>query len=210
MLKSWLPDIPGFIESEGYVAIWLLMWLETIIPIFPSEIVLPLGALAVSHGKMSLWGVALAGTAGAMTGSLMWYGLARWLGLERFTAFVTRFGRWTTLSPALMARLQGLFVRYGTIVVFACRLIPGIRSLISIPAGIVKMPFLPFFIYSFAGASLWSGAVTYAGWLFRDDIERLHHLIQPVVGAIVVGLALVWLYRVITYKKSSDVLPLDL
>ncbi len=196
-------NIPGFIETDRYVAIWLLMWVETFFPVFPSEIILPLGVLGVKHGVMNLWGVAIAGTAGSMTGALVWYFVARKLGIARFGAFVTKYGRITTLSMKEVNMLQRWFDKYGTVVVFAGRLIPGVRSAVSIPAGLTAMPFIPFFVYTLAGAGLWTGTLTILCWWGREYIEMMHAYIGPGVKVIVIGLALVWLYRVITFKPEA-------
>jgi membrane protein DedA with SNARE-associated domain len=200
-MNSWLPDVPGFIETRRYFAVWLLMWVETFFPIFPSEMVMPLGALVASQGKMTLWGVIFAGTAGAMTGACVWYFAARWLGYERFSALVTRYGRITTVSPHEVAKLQGWFDRYGALTVFAGRLIPGVRSAVSIPAGLTQMPFVPFFLYSVAGAGLWSSAMAIAGWLLRNQYERIHEYIGPAVKLIIVAALCLWIVRMIRFKR---------
>ena len=192
--------IPTFIATDRYFAIWLLMWVETFFPIFPSEVIIPLG---VTFGHMHPVGVAIAGTTGSMTGALMWYFIARKLGYERFGAFVTKYGRITTLKHKNINMLQNWFDRYGTVIVFAGRLIPGIRSAVSIPAGLVRMPFIPFFFYTLVGASIWSGTLTYVCWLGREYIEMMHEYIGPGVKIIVIGLALVWLYRVVRYKPDA-------
>lgn len=193
---------PGFIEHQGYFAVWLLMSFECFVPIFPSELILPLGVQGVMHGSVNIWGVAIAAVAGSMTGALIWYSVARRLGIERFGAFVTRYGRLTTMTHREVAMLQRWFDKYGTSVVFLGRLIPGVRSAVSIPAGLTRMPFIPFFIYSLAGASIWTGALTYASWLLRYQIEALHRFIGPVVTVIVIGLALLWLYRLIRHQPD--------
>ena len=94
-MSDFLPD---FIHHYHYVAVFLLMWVETIIPLFPSELVMPLSGLIASQGEMSLLGVTLSGAAGSMTGAISWYWAARALGYERFKRLVTRYGRITTVS----------------------------------------------------------------------------------------------------------------
>src|SRR5579864_761926 len=106
-------NLPLFIETDRYFAIWLLMWVETFFPIFPSELILPLGVRQVAHGNMTLIGVGIAGVMGSMTGALVWYFVARKLGIERFGAFVTKYGRITTLTNREVATLQRWFDKYG-------------------------------------------------------------------------------------------------
>lgn len=201
-MKFLMNIFPGFIEHQGYLAIWLLMSFECFLPIFPSELILPLGVQGVMHGTMNIWGVAIAGVVGSMTGALIWYALAYRLGIERFSAFVTRYGRVTTMSHREVAMLQRWFDKYGAVVVFVGRLIPGIRSAVSIPAGLTHMPFITFFLYSLCGAAIWTGALTYASWLLRFQIQALHRFIGPVVTLIVIGLALIWLYRVVRHRPD--------
>ncbi len=202
-MKSLMNLLPSFIETDRYFAIWALMVFECFLPIFPSEVILPLGVRGVYHGTMTLYGVMAAGVAGSMTGAFVWYFLARKLGIERFGAFVTKYGRITTVSPKEVAMLQRWFDKYGTVMVFVGRLIPGLRSAISIPAGLTGMPFVPFFIYSLAGSCIWTGGLTYAAWLLREHIERLHAYIGPVVTMIVIAAVLFWLYRVIRHQPEA-------
>ena len=197
-------NIPGFIETDRYFAIWFLMWVETFFPVFPSEVILPLGVLGAKHGFMSPYGVAIAGTCGSMTGALMWYFLARKLGIARFDAFVTKYGRITTLTHKEVSMLQRLFDKYGIIIVFGGRLIPLLRSAVSIPAGLTGMRFVPFFGLTLAGAALWSGTLTYVCWLGRRYIEMMHEYIGPGVKIVIIACALLWLYRVITHKGEHS------
>jgi len=198
-----LLDFTGFIESEKYFAVWFCMWLETFFPVFPSELIIPLGILGVHHGTMNFYGVIAAAVAGSMTGAIMWYLIARWLGIERFGNFVTKYGRYTSLSHREVAMLQRWFDKQGGILVLVCRVVPLVRSVISIPAGLVRMPFIPFFFYTLAGSLIWTGALAYISWFFRGYIEMFHAYIGPGVKIVVVVLAAVWLYRVVTYKPEK-------
>lgn len=198
-----LLDFVGFIEADRYVAIWFCMWLETFFPVFPSELIIPIGVLGVRHGQMDFYGVIAAAVAGSMTGAMMWYAVARWLGIARFGAFVTRYGRYTSLSHHEVAMLQRWFDRYGGVLVGVCRVVPLIRSVISIPAGLTRMPFVPFFLYSLAGSIVWSGTLAYISWWGSSYIEAFHGYIGPLVKVAVVVLLGLWLCRVVTYKGDA-------
>ncbi len=193
-------NIPAFIDSERYFAIWLLMWVETFFPIFPSEVIIPLGVRAANHGLMNVWGVAAAGVAGSMTGALVWYFVARRLGIARFGSFVTKYGRITTLSMKEVNMLQSWFDKYGAAIVLFGRLVPGLRSAVSIPAGLTKMAFAPFFVLTLVGASIWSGTLTLLCWWGRSYIEMLHEWIGPGVKIVIIACLILWLYRVATFK----------
>ena len=186
---------PQFLRDHGYAGIYLLMLLDSVLPIFPSELVMPLSGLLASQGEMTLLGVIGAGTAGAMTGALFWYWLARTLGLERFTRLIDRFGWLTTISAHEVEILRKWFDRFGTPLVLLCRMLPLARTAISIPAGLVRMPFPRFFALSLLGSLIWSTALASAGWLLRAQYERIHEYIGPVTTVIVGTLVLIWLIR---------------
>jgi membrane protein DedA with SNARE-associated domain len=201
-MKYLLNLIPSFIDNQGYFAIWFLMWMETFLPVIPSEITMPLGVAAANHGLLNVYSVALAGTAGSMTGALVWYFIARSLGMERIGGFITRYGRITTIKHSEVALMQKWFDRYGGWVVFLGRLIPGVRSAVSIPAGLTRMRFLPFFFLSLAGAFIWNAALTWASWLGRAYIDKFQAYIHPAIPVIIICLFLGWIYRVVTYKAG--------
>jgi len=139
------------IEQTGYVGVFLLMFLETVFPPVPSEVIMPIAGLAAARGQMALWGVILSGTAGAMFGNFFWYLLARVIGIERFRPFIERHGRWLTLDWYDVEKAEHLFGRFGGIVVGAGRMLPTIRSVVSIPAGLLRMRLKSFLLWSSLG-----------------------------------------------------------
>ncbi len=189
--------LPDFIRHHHYLAIYFLMWVETIIPLFPSELVMPLSGLIASQGEMSLWGVVLSGAAGSMTGSLFWYWAARALGYERFKRLVTRYGRITTVSAGEIEWLERWFARLGPILVLVGRVIPAVRTAISIPAGLVRMPFGQFLILSAIGALISAGLLAWLGSLLGPHYKEIEHYAGPVSTAIVAAAFLLWLARLI-------------
>ena len=186
---------PEFLRNSGYAAVYLLMLLDSVFPIFPSELVMPLSGLLASQGHMTFAGVIFAGTAGSMTGAVGWYVVARALGLARFTRLIDRFGWLTTISAHEVEILRNWFARFGTPLVLICRMIPLARTAISIPAGLVEMPFPRFFVLSLIGATVWSTILAYAGWLLGGRYEQIHQYLGPVSTGIVGALVLVWLAR---------------
>jgi len=124
--------LPDFIRDHGYIAVFLLMWIETLLPIFPSELVMPLSGLIASQGKLWLPGVILSGAAGSLTGAISWYWAARALGFERFERLVTRYGRITTVSAHEVAVLQRWFERFGSILVLVGRVTAIVAIIIAI------------------------------------------------------------------------------
>jgi membrane protein DedA with SNARE-associated domain len=189
--------LPDFIHHYHYLAIFLLMWVETIVPLFPSELVMPLSGLIATQGEMSLVGVALSGAAGSMTGAISWYWAARALGYERFKRLVTRYGRITTVSTREVEWLETWFARLGPILVLVGRVIPAVRTAISIPAGLVRMPFWKFLILSAIGALISSGLLAWLGSLLGDHYKAIEHYAGPVSTFIVAAAFLLWLARLI-------------
>ena len=186
---------PQFLRDHGYAGVYLLMLLDSVFPIFPSELVMPLSGLLAAQGEMSLGGVILCGTAGAMTGAIGWYWLARALGLARFTRLIDRFGWLTTISAHEVELLRGWFARFGTPLVLLCRMAPLLRTAISIPAGLVQMPFGRFCALSLLGSLIWSSALALAGWMLGGQYDRIDVYLGPVSSLIVGTLVLVWLVR---------------
>jgi membrane protein DedA with SNARE-associated domain len=189
--------LPDFIRGWGYFAVFLLMWVETFLPIFPSELVMPLAGLIATQGEMNPVGVALAGAAGSMTGAVSWYWAARALGYERFKRLVTRYGRITTVSVHEVEWLERWFTRLGPIMVLVGRCLPAVRTAISIPAGLTNMPFARFFVLSLIGVLISTGVLTWLGTLLGDHYKLIEHYAGP-VSTIIVGAAfLLWLARLI-------------
>jgi membrane protein DedA with SNARE-associated domain len=189
------------IEQTGYVGIFLLMFLETIFPPIPSEVIMPLAGVQAAQGQLSLWAVIASGTGGAMLGNLFWYALARVIGLIRFKPFIVRYGRWLTLDWDDVEKSQRLFGRFGGIIVSGGRLLPTIRSVISIPAGLLNMRLKSFLLWSTLGTAAWTAVLATAGWglgkAFRDIEKVLGPLSMAIIGLIVV--AYVW--RQLTWRK---------
>jgi membrane protein DedA with SNARE-associated domain len=191
------------IESAGYVGVFLLMMLETVFPPVPSEVVMPVAGVIAAHGDMTLAGVILSGTAGAMAGNLLWYLVARWVGIRRFHRFIDRHGRWLTMDWYDVERVQQLFGRFGAVVVAIGRLIPTIRSVVSIPAGLVHMQLVKFLFWSTLGTAAWSGLLAAAGYLLGQQFSRIEDVLGPVSSAIVIGIVIFYVYRQITWSKRQ-------
>jgi membrane protein DedA with SNARE-associated domain len=189
--------LPEFIRQWGYAAVFLLMWVETILPIFPSELVMPLSGLIATQGHMHPAGVAVAGAGGSMTGAVTWYWAARALGYDRFKRLVTRYGRVTTVSSHEVEWLEKWFAKLGPVMVLVGRVVPAVRTAISIPAGLVRMPFGRFLILSAIGILVSTSLLTWLGTLLGDHYKLIEHYAGPVSTGIVAAAFLLWLVRLI-------------
>lgn len=155
----------------GYLGVMLLMFVETLIPPIPSEVIMPLVGLAAARGEISLGGAIVAATIGSTLGATAWYLLARAIGRQRMLRFVARYGRWGGLSEETADRAATWFARHGGWAIFVCRILPGARVYISIPAGLAHMPVGRFLIFSVAGFAIWYGFLGVAGFAFAQWLD---------------------------------------
>ena len=131
--------ILDLIQSWGYVGIFVLMLLENVFPPIPSEVIMGLGGVAVAQGRLDLRMLIAVAVAGTTAGNWVWYAIGRWIGYERLKPFINRHGRWLTLDWHEVERLHGWFLSYGPGIVFVARFMPVARTMVSLPAGMVKM-----------------------------------------------------------------------
>ena len=189
------------IDASGYAGIFLLMLLETVFPPIPSEVIMPVAGLRAASGPMTLTGVVASGTAGAMSGNLFWYFLARRIGLERFCRFIGRHGRWLTMDWYDVERVERLFGRFGAVVVAIGRLIPTIRSVVSIPAGLMRMSLAQFLIWSTLGTAVWSGLLATAGHALGRNFERVDEVMGPISSGIVAMIVAFYIWRQLSWSR---------
>ncbi|MBA3684110.1 MAG: DedA family protein [Planctomycetes bacterium] len=186
----------GILDHLGYPGLLLLMALENVFPPIPSEAIMPLAGLSAARGQFTLPGVILAGVAGSVLGNLPLYLLGRRVGRERMRAWVVNHGRWLLLSGRDVDRADAWFDRHGWMAVGLGRLVPGVRSLISLPAGFAGMRALPFLISTVIGSAVWCGLLAALGFWFSGYVERLGRWIDVLswgvlgVVALVVGLGI--------------------
>lgn len=191
------------IEQSGYLGVGFLMFLETIFPPIPSEVIMPVAGVAAAKGQLSLWGVIASGTGGAMLGNIVWYLAARALGIIRLKPLIDRFGRWITMDWDEVQRAERWFRQNGTFFVFLGRMLPTVRSLVSVPAGLLKMRFMTFFIASTIGTAGWTSALAFAGFRLRESFAEVDDYLGPVSNAILVTLVLGYLWRVVRYRAAN-------
>jgi membrane protein DedA with SNARE-associated domain len=151
MVRLWLESL---IHQLGYLGIALITVLETIVPPLPSDLVVPVAGLLVAQGKMTVVGIVVSATIGSLIGASILYAFARWAGAPLARRWVRDYGRWILLREDDLDRVERLFNRYGTPIILFGHLIPGVRSLISLPAGMTKMPFPIFLILTTIGAAI--------------------------------------------------------
>lgn len=177
------------ISSLGYTGIVVAMAIESACIPLPSEVIMPFSGYLVSQGRFSLWGVSLAGALGCTLGSAVAYAAGAYGGRP----FILKYGRYFLISSHELDRADRWFARYGMAATFISRLLPVIRTFISLPAGIARVPVIPFLAYAFLGSLPWSWALAYVGMLLGEHWDRvggvLHSLDVVIVLALTAGVA---------------------
>mgnify|MGYP003578771791 CR=1 FL=1 len=188
------------IEQSRYLGVGFLMFAETVFPPIPSEIIMSVAGLQAARGNMELPGVVAAGTAGAMFGNLFWYLLARALGLDRVRPWIERWGRWLTMTWEEVQRGQKWFDQFGAAFVFFGRVVPTVRSLVSVAAGLLKMSLSRFVFWSTLGTGIWTALLATAGFQLGQNYAEVDEWISPVSSAVMVTLIGWYLWRVATWN----------
>jgi membrane protein DedA with SNARE-associated domain len=192
------------IEQSGYLGVGFLMFLETIFPPIPSEVIMPVAGMAAAKGKLGFVPVVASGTAGAMLGNTVWYLAARALGIHRLRPLIDRYGRWLTITWPEVVRAERWFANHGISFVFFGRLLPTIRSLVSVPAGLLRMRFRSFFIASLLGTATWTTILATAGYKLQENVADVGTMIGPISNAILVVLAVTYLWRLWTHRNVGE------
>jgi membrane protein DedA with SNARE-associated domain len=196
-MAQWVMDT---IYSLGYIGIVLLMFLENVFPPIPSEVIMPLAGFMVTQGRLSFTGIVIAGTLGSVLGALPLYYFGRLIGEERLYQFFDRYGRWLAISRQDTERAKRWFERHGALAVLLCRLVPALRSLISIPAGIARMNVTLFLIYTTIGAMVWTTLLAYLGYFLGTNFRKAGEYLDIITWIVIGTIVLTYIYRVIRQK----------
>ncbi len=203
-MLDWIQNL---MDSMGYAGIVLLMFLENIFPPLPSELVMPAAGFAAARGDLNLIGVVLAGTLGSVLGALPLYWLGHAVGEDRLARWADRWGKWLTVSGDEVRRADDWFDRFGHRIVLFARVVPGVRSLISIPAGISEMPILKFVLYTTLGTAVWSTIMAMLGHTLGDHYEQVERWVGPVGAVILILIALYLLFTVVRRHRKGAGAP---
>ena len=199
-MSDWIVRL---IEQSGYLGVGFLMFLETLFPPIPSEVIMPVAGVAAGQGKLNLIGTVAAGTAGAMLGNTVWYLAARALGHDRLQPIIRRHGKWLTLSWKDVQRAHDWFDRHGVAFVLLGRLVPTVRSLVSIPAGLLDMRFRNFIIASTVGTAIWTSFLALLGFKLQENFKDIDQILGPVSNVVLGCLLVTYLWRLVTQKGDE-------
>ena len=192
----------NLIDQSGYLGVGFLMFLETIFPPIPSEAIMPLAGIAAARGKMDITGVIASGAAGAMLGNYFWYLAARVISIDRFKPLVERYGRYLTIDWDEVEKAKKLFGVQGWAIVLFGRMLPTIRSIVSIPAGLLQMRLSTFVIWSTIGTIAWTSFLALSGWFLGRRFHRIEEIIGPLSMAVIVAVVVAYLWRLWRWKPK--------
>lgn len=193
--------IVEFIDKTGYSSVFVLMTLESMVAPVPSEAVMPFAGFLVHSGRFTFTGVIFFSTLGSIVGSMISYYVGYWGGRP----IVERYGKYLLLDKKDLDITERFFQKRGDITIFISRFIPIIRHLISLPAGIGKMNFVKFCIYTIIGAGLWNSFLTYMGYQLKNnwtEVMKYSHVVDKVVLLILVLFIVYYVYKFYTNHKE--------
>lgn len=192
------------IERLGYAGVALLMLAENLFPPLPSELIMPFAGFLAARGTLNPVLVVVAGAIGSLAGALPWYIAGRMVGADRLERLAERHGRWIALTPEEIGRGRRLFETRGALVLVFGRLVPALRTVVALPAGLARMRPLPFVCWTLVGSLLWTSLLTLAGYLLESQYARIAKWLNPVSTAIFAIIAIWYVVRVIRHPRAGS------
>lgn len=195
---EWIVSTMG---EAGYAGVAFLMFIENVFPPIPSEIVMPLAGFLSARGAFWLPLAIAVGTFGSVAGATFWYWVGHRVGPVRLRAFAEKHGRWLTISGGDVDAASLWFHRNGAWAVLVGRFLPGLRTLISVPAGIARMPLGRFLLYTTLGSLVWTTGLATLGYLLESQYDRVQGWIDPVGTAMLAALVTGYLWRLLRQAR---------
>ncbi|WP_349927303.1 DedA family protein [Acinetobacter sp. A1-4-2] len=196
-LTEWIISI---MEQLGYLGIALLMFLDNIFPPIPSEIIMPSAGYSASQGQLTLFGVIIAGCFGSLLAAALLYWIGYKFNHDSIFRFVDRYGRYMFIKSSDVKKSLDWFEHYGHRIVFFGRMIPAVRSLISIPAGMSHMPFWKFMFYSGLGTIIWTTFLACVGFYFGENQQLMQQIFSQVSHGII--LIILVIIAILLYRRQ--------
>jgi membrane protein DedA with SNARE-associated domain len=198
-MQSW---IINFMEHFGYLGTFLMILLENIFPPIPSEVILTFGGFMTTNTGMTVLGVVTSATAGSVAGAGMLYGIGKLLNVQKLEKLINRYGHILRLKVSDIHKANSWFNRYGYGTIFFCRMVPLVRSLISIPAGMANMKFSLFLLYTTAGTLIWNIVLVSAGAALGESwgdilefMDVYSHITYTILGIVIVIFSIVFIIK---------------
>ncbi len=199
-MDSLIIDAVG---AMGALGVALLMFIENVFPPIPSEVIMPLAGYLASQGELHLGAVILLGTIGAAAGAGVWFYIGTRIDPERLRVLIGRHGAWLAMTPEDLDRAEEWFAKYGTISVFVGRLIPIVRTLISVPAGVTRMSPVRFFTYTLLGTAIWTAGLTLGGWYLGQEFRMIEEYLGIFSWIVMVAIIAMYIFRVVQLRRRA-------
>jgi membrane protein DedA with SNARE-associated domain len=190
--------VAHWVRGSGYLGIGLLMAIQNVVLPLPSELIMPLAGFLSAQGRMTLWGAIVAGTVGTVLGAMPVYMIGRAFGEERVAQWIERHGKWLLLHASDVRRADRRFQQRGEWAVFFAQLLPGVRGLIALPAGVARMNVSLFLLANFVGSAIWCTVLALVGQQLGAHFQRIHRWLMPltwVLGGVLVVVIVRWVIR---------------
>ncbi|KYD22902.1 MAG: DedA family protein [Caldibacillus debilis] len=200
-MENWITQV---MEQYGYLGVFLLICLENLFPPIPSEVILTFGGFMTAVSQLSFFGVLISATLGSLAGAVLLYGIGLLLEVNRLENFVDRYEKILRISKTDLRRAGRWFEKYGYWTVFFCRMVPVLRSVISIPAGMTKMHFGLFLLFTTAGTLIWNALLVGLGAKLGENWERIVHymdIYSNFVYAVIIIAAVLFLIYLFRRKR---------
>jgi membrane protein DedA with SNARE-associated domain len=198
MILTILEFITGLISSWGYAGIFVTMTLESALIFIPSEVVIPFAGFLAYMGEMNIWLIVLVSSLANVTGSIIAYEIGKYLG----RGFIERYGKYVLLNMGHLKLVEGWFEKYGSLTVLFCRMLPVVRTVNALPAGIGKMNFPKFCLYTFIGSIPWNLALVLVGYLLKQNWNILEKY-SLYIDILAVFVAVAAIYYIATRVRAS-------
>lgn len=197
---DWIGEM---VQSMGYAGVALFMFLENIFPPIPSEVIMPVAGFVAARGGMNLWIAVACGTAGSLVGAVVWYWIGYRIGEDRLRAWIGRHGRWLALAPNDVDRSQRWFREHGGTSVLVGRIVPAIRTFVSLPAGFARMPFWRFLLYTAVGTFAWTLALAWAGHVLEANYAKVERYLGPATWVVFGAILAAYVWRVVRWRAGD-------
>ena len=199
-MSSFIVDA---VRQLGVFGVALLMLAENVFPPVPSEVIMPLAGYLASRGEMNFTLVVLAGTTGSLAGATFWFWVGARIDRDRLRRWIRNHGAFLAMTEDDLDRADAWFARRGARSVFLGRLVPVVRTLISVPAGVARMPMPQFVLYTLLGTGIWTLALAAGGWILGRQFRQIEHYLGIITWVVIGIVALLYVVRVVRLKRSG-------
>jgi membrane protein DedA with SNARE-associated domain len=196
--------VTGIVAAGGWPGVLALMFLENLFPPIPSELIMPLAGFAAARGQMSFTLAVLAGIVGTLLGNAFWYELSRAIGSARIRPLFARYGRWFAVDDKDFDKAEATLKKYGPFALFFGRLLPGIRTVISIPAGLALIPRQVFYVWTALGSAIWIMFLTSAGYWMEEHYDKVEAWLSPLSYVVVGGIVAAYAWHIWSTRVRKD------